>query len=78
MNTKPLAAIGVAVALAISSAAYAHVSMKDGVNPANKAATSQASSANAEQLSKKDQSFLKEARRCVGPNRHKWACKRGS
>jgi hypothetical protein len=78
MNTKPLAAIGVAAALALSGAAYGHVGMKNGVNLANKGTTTQASPANAQNLSKKDQSFLKEARRCVGPNRHKWACKRGS
>jgi putative membrane protein len=61
MITKPLAAIGFAAALALAGSASAQVSMKNGVNPANKATTGQANTANAEKLSKADQSFMKEA-----------------
>jgi putative membrane protein len=60
MNTKPMVAIGFAAAIALAGSASAQVSKPNGVNPANKATTGQATS-NAQKLSKADQSFMKEA-----------------
>jgi putative membrane protein len=64
MMTKPLAALGVAAALAFGGAALAQTSMPQGVNPANKSSAAQPGmpgNAGMHKASKADQAFMKAA-----------------